>query len=148
MAKEDTFHLGVKALIKNNKNEYLLLQTNPVKLRGYQGEPYWDIPGGRIERGSTPIQTLQREILEETGIEKITKQSFFGMTLSNIRIPINNNSDVGLILSIYECSAEITNQIKLSDEHMGFGWFDKKKTAEHLSFKYPKEFIDLLRGNK
>ncbi len=29
----------------------------------------WDLPGGRIEYGSDPIENLKREIFEETGIE-------------------------------------------------------------------------------
>ncbi|MHA1866622.1 MAG: NUDIX domain-containing protein [Candidatus Heimdallarchaeaceae archaeon] len=30
---------------------------------------FWDLPGGRVEYGSNPIENLKREIFEEIGIE-------------------------------------------------------------------------------
>lgn len=62
--KEDCFHLGVKALIFNEKNKMLLLERHhPSK------KMYWDIPGGRLLRGESLIETLIREVKEETGFE-------------------------------------------------------------------------------
>lgn len=47
---EDIFHLGIKALIRNNDGKILLLQVNPQKLRGKQTD-YWDLPGGPGPKG-------------------------------------------------------------------------------------------------
>ena len=47
---EDTFHLGVKALIFEAEGKILLLERNhPVK------NLYWDIPGGRLQKGDSLI---------------------------------------------------------------------------------------------
>jgi 8-oxo-dGTP pyrophosphatase MutT (NUDIX family) len=62
---EDNFHLGIKALIRNSKGEYLLLKTNKARI----DKEYYDIPGGRIKRGEDIINTLKREVFEETGIK-------------------------------------------------------------------------------
>lgn len=60
---EDIFQLGIKAVIRNNLGQILLLQVNPAKLRNWQGDAYWDLPGGRIQKGATVLETLRREIL-------------------------------------------------------------------------------------
>jgi ADP-ribose pyrophosphatase YjhB (NUDIX family) len=68
-SREDIFHLGIKALIRNSAGQILLLKVNKEKLKGYQGEAYWDIPGGRIQKDSTVEETLKREIQEEGNLE-------------------------------------------------------------------------------
>lgn len=141
---EDLFHLGIKALIRNKKGDILLLKTNTRQLKGYDGKAYWDIPGGRIEKGDTVKNTLKREIEEETGIKEVKNIKPFDMVLSNIRIP-RENSDVGLILSIHKCEVEKTTDIKLSEEHTEAKWFPPKKAARLLEFKYPKQFTDKIK---
>lgn len=57
-----TSHLGIYAIILKN-NAILLIK----KSRGpYTGK--LDLPGGRPEHGETPLQTVVREVLEETGL--------------------------------------------------------------------------------
>ena len=81
---EDLFQLGIKALIVNSEGHILLLKVNKEMLKGFSGDPYWDIPGGRIHRGSTIEETLKREVKEETGITNITNTTPLAMVLSNI----------------------------------------------------------------
>lgn len=137
---EDSFHLGIKAIICNSDGKILLLKTNPAMLKGYTGEPYWDIPGGRIQKNSNIEDTLKREVEDETGIASIKSFTPFSMVLSNVRIPVGENS-VGLILSSYICDIGQITEIKLSDEHVEYQWFEPKEAAELLKVKYPKEFI-------
>ncbi len=47
---EDIFHLGIKALIRNSEDMILLLQVNPKALDGPKRD-YWDLPGGRVQKG-------------------------------------------------------------------------------------------------
>lgn len=136
--KEDCFHLGVKALIFNEKNKMLLLERHhPSK------KMYWDIPGGRVQRGESLIETLMREVKEETGFERISSIRPFTMLFTDIRISIHE-SDVGLIFSIFHCRIlEAPNPI-LSEEHVSFEWLDPKEAAQKLSPQYPAEFISNL----
>lgn len=142
---EDLFQLGIKAFIINPEGKILLLKVNKAKLKEFKGEPYYDIPGGRIHRGSTIEETLRREVEEETGITDIKSIKPFTMTLSNIRIP-HGNTDTGLILSVYLCEVGNPVNITLSDEHTEYGWFGSKEANELLKVKYPKEFTDKIAG--
>lgn len=139
---EDSFHLGIKALIRNNKGDILLLQVNPAQLNG-DNKTYWDLPGGRVQKGDSVTDTLKREVAEETGIHDIGTTKEVGMVIANIRIPIGNDT-VGLILGIYECEVADASSITISDEHIAYDWFAPKEAAKLLAIKYPKHFCELI----
>ena len=59
---KETRHLGVYGIVIHD-NKILLVK----KSRGaYTGK--YDLPGGSIEHGEKPVETLKRELLEETGV--------------------------------------------------------------------------------
>lgn len=113
-AKEDTFHLGVKALIRNPKKEILLLER-----KSKSNTNYWDLPGGRLQKGESLLQTLKREITEETGLNDIGNAQPFITVLTDIRIQ-NAQEDVGLVFSIFLCDINHMFSPQLSDEHINF----------------------------
>ena len=80
-------------MIRNPKGQVLLLQVNPAQLQE-DGREYWDLPGGRVKKNQTILETLEREVAEETGITSIEASKSVGMVVSNIRIPLGNG--VGL----------------------------------------------------
>ena len=139
---EDLFHLGIKALVCNERGEILLLQVNPDKLKG-DGQ-YWDLPGGRVQKGQTIAETLEREVAEEIGIEGVKLGEQVGMTLSNIRIPIGDTGSVGLVLGVYACELPLNSVVTLSDEHVAYDWFSLKAAADALMVKYPEQFCELI----
>ncbi len=161
-ATEDTFHLGLKALIRNSLGQILLLKVDPNHLRNNR-DPYWDIPGGRIHRGEAPATALAREVAEETGLDLSGQPEPFAMVLSNIRIPLGSHGtdsqphpnshsgpltdpDVGLILSIYICPVADSATIRLSHEHTDYHWYEPSDAAALLQVKYPIEFTDQIRN--
>lgn len=136
--KIDSFHVGVKALIFNAEGEVLLLERNhPIK------KIYWDIPGGRLQKGESLMDTLVREVKEETGLDGINEFYPFTMVLTDIRIPIYEDS-VGLIFSIFRCNLLRPFQPILSSEHINFGWFSPLEASQKLKAQYPLEFIEKL----
>lgn len=140
MASEKLFYVGIKGLIENSQGKLLLLQAsarNHVK----NTENYWDIPGGRIEEGQSVLETLQREIQEETGITKIKNPKFFTAVISNHEIPFDNKF-AGLVLMIYKVKISENSKINLSPEHITYEWVDKKEAAKRL--RYPEEFTAKL----
>jgi len=142
MAQEKLFQIGVKALITNDKDEILVLDSGEWHLK-HQTQ-HWDIPGGRIQEGHTVLDTLQREVEEETGIKEVIDPQFFTAAMSNFQdIPIDGHK-VGLLLMVYKVKVPKNSDIKLSHEHSGFEWVARKEAAKRLAYKYPDEFTKLL----
>jgi 8-oxo-dGTP pyrophosphatase MutT (NUDIX family) len=126
-SKPDCFHLGVKALIVDPTGKVLLLERDhPVKKK------YWDIPGGRLQKGESLMETLLREVKEETGLDSLNEISPFMMVLTNIRIPCGVDDSVGLIFSIFLCHLQTSFQPILSSEHINFEWFSPLEPVQNL----------------
>lgn len=133
---EDSFHLGVKALIRNGEGKVLLLEReNRAK------QTYWDLPGGRMHRGESELETLRREVAEEVGFHGLGTAIGRHLHLTNIRIPCGD-SDVGLIISVYTFDTRYAFTPQLSDEHSDFRWFEVADAIRLLQTTYPRELID------
>lgn len=63
--------VGVKVVLKNPEGKILLLRRAEGKYSKVVGS--WDIPGGRIDPGTTLSENLNRELKEETGLIPASK---------------------------------------------------------------------------
>jgi 8-oxo-dGTP pyrophosphatase MutT (NUDIX family) len=54
------YRISVKALILDGQKRFLLERED---------NGLWDFPGGGIDHGDNPIETIKREIMEKMGIE-------------------------------------------------------------------------------
>lgn len=128
-------HLGVYALlIKDNKILLINKITGP-----YDGK--LDLPGGTIEFGETPEETLKRELLEETGIE-ILEYVLFDANSVRVNWKTKENIDVkthhvGIFYIIKKYQNEIKKHIdidNINDDSLGAGFYDiNKLTKDKLS---------------
>lgn len=143
MDDEKLFHVGVKALIVNEAGQVLLMEEDG-SMHVPPQENYWDLPGGRVKQGEVVLETLKREVEEETGITKFSEPEFYTAVVSNHSIPLKSGITVGLVLMVYKVKIDNNSEITLSHEHAGFEWTDLKLTKERLQHKYPNEFTDVL----
>lgn len=137
------FYVGVKGLIEDEQGRILVLLAD-VSTHRKNTEPYWDIPGGRIEEGDDVAATLKREISEETGITEVASTELLTAVVSNHEIPIDAEKTAGLILMVYKVTIPANSTVVISEEHQKYEWVSKAEAAERLEHKYPAEFTSAL----
>ena len=140
---EKLFHVGLKGLITNQEGKILLLKAD-VSGHKINTNAYWDIPGGRIQKGQTVNQALKREIKEETGISDIGIPKLMTTVISNHEIPINDAQTAGLVLMIYKLQIKNSAKIRISSEHTAYEWVASAVAAKRLAHKYPPEFCKAI----
>ncbi len=136
---EKLFHVGIKALLQRPDGTVLVMKTGPFK----DNSAHWDLAGGRIQVGQDEMETLTREIEEETGLVTFGEPHYFGSCISNIQIPVGDTI-VGLVLIAYIVPVPQDTNIQISDEHSEIAWVSMAEAAERLAYKYPPEFTALL----
>ena len=108
--------VGVKVIIRNDKDEILLLRRTMQYLLPADTSESWDIPGGRIETGEKLDAALAREVQEETGVR--LKGSPTLLIAQDIIVP---TKDLHVVRLTYVHTQEL-GDIVLSDEHDAFKW--------------------------
>ncbi len=106
---EGKFFFSTKALIiKDNKFLAMYMIRN--------GKKKWDMPGGRMEYGEMPEETLRREIKEEISLD-----------IKPIKLidTWKHESEDGfrVVGVIYHCEV-LGGELTVSDEHDGYQWID------------------------
>lgn len=125
--------VGVKTLLKNPDGEYLVLRRNKEKYPNMTGQ--WDIPGGRIEPGTTLMENLRREVWEETNL-KLESEPRLIATQDILRM---QGKHVVRLTYLSEASGEPS----LDEEHNEYKWLplEKLKSLRGLD-RYLKELFD------
>jgi 8-oxo-dGTP pyrophosphatase MutT (NUDIX family) len=142
MANEDSFHLGLKALIQNIEGKVLVLHANLETFKSPEVD-HWDLPGGRIHKGETVEAGLSREVLEEVGLEHVQIVKLLDASVSRMRI---SHLDVGIILFTYLCHIG-DQEIKLTDnEHTEFKWVLPADAAKLLSTKFSDSAVEAIKN--
>ena len=127
MLREKT--IGIITFRKEGKGiAYLLL---------HHGGRYWNFPKGRQEPGETQLESALRELEEETGISQIKIIDGF---IDKYHYDFDTKIKSGKKEKVYKQAiffiGEVTDQkVKISDEHIDFGWFDFATAHNRLFYQ-------------
>jgi len=130
--------VGVKALIKNSKDEYLFMRRSTI-LATDVSEPSWDIPGGRIESDEYLPEALKREIQEEVGYE--IQSTPMLIAAQDIFVPAK---ELHVVRLTYALKEDVDN-IALSDEHEEYVWVHESQLETVNAEPYLAEVLMQLR---
>ncbi|XOB41439.1 MAG: bis(5'-nucleosyl)-tetraphosphatase [Candidatus Nealsonbacteria bacterium] len=119
----------------NKKIKYLLLHyPSSTKVAG----EYWDLPKGHIKKGEKEIETVRREVEEETGLKDIEFLEGFKEWIKYFFKFKEKNILKFVTFYLAETKEE---DIKISFEHIGYKWFPYKEALKQLTFKNAKEIL-------
>lgn len=126
-ATQDQFTVSTAAIVKNEKEEILLL--NHV-LRPNSG---WGFPGGFVEHGEAVEDAVRREVREETGIE-----------LKNILL-IEINTYKRHIEVLWSAEGIGKPEVR-SAEILELGWFSLSQVSNYLGPKQIRQVEAVIKG--
>lgn len=109
----------------------------------HHGGDYWNFPKGTQEKGEDDLQTALRELREETGIRniKVIDSFFDGYDYdfdTKIRQGVKEKVYKAVVFFLGEVKGE---EIKISNEHIDFGWFDFKTASERLFYQNGQDLL-------
>ena len=122
----DRINVLVFIFTKTPSFRVLLMKRKPEK------GGFWQPVSGGIERNETPLQALEREVIEETGIKSYERIVDLEYTFAH------NTEKDGVLMKMRDiCYAvEVKRMLKitLSDEHLEYIWCDLKDCMKYLDW--------------
>jgi dATP pyrophosphohydrolase len=108
---------------------YLMLKRSPGKYY----EHLWQGVAGKIEKGETAVQTVVRELKEETG-----KEPFIIFVADHIASFYNAKYNQIFMVPIFGIEVE-GSEVQLSEEHSEYKWVPFDEAVNLLTWKGQKE---------
>ena len=102
----DRFPVSIKCIVKDTQGRYLLLKNE---------RDIWDFPGGKLLKGQKVIETVKKEVSEETCLKVEPKNLIlFDNYLVN---------QVEVVIAIYDSTLLSDQPVQLSFEHSDYQFF-------------------------
>jgi len=101
----------------------------------------WDLPGGKVEHGEEPMQTLAREVWEETGLKAEPKEPvgvYFFMRVTD---------GAQIVNSVFRCDAGDQKPVlpHKENEHIGqMRWLSNEEFQSN-DFNAPRSLKELVK---
>jgi bis(5'-nucleosidyl)-tetraphosphatase len=119
-------------LEKEEEPKFLLLHYPGTK------RDYWGLAKGHTEGKEEELQTLEREIEEETGIKNLEVQPNFRKEIRYLFY----RQEKKIFKKVVFYLAKIQEQeIQISNEHIGYQWLSFKDAFQRLSYYGPKKIL-------
>jgi 8-oxo-dGTP pyrophosphatase MutT (NUDIX family) len=136
-----TIELSVGAIIRYQTTEQNRDHADFLLLRNKRG--FWGFPQGHKEKGENEIQTLQREVQEETGITNLEIHQYIGrIQYKYFRADgIRSEKEVKFYFATTP-----TREVVISNEHEDFKWSTYMDALSLLDHRQLKSII--LKGRR
>lgn len=122
-------HLAVDAMVVSSKGNIALVMRK---------DGTYALPGGFVDPGETLVNASKRELYEETGIDvpKHEEPEHMGISDDPKR---DRRAHIVSVAYMYQLDDEPS--LKMSDEHIGIGWFSMNQIRELKMYSDHKQII-------
>lgn len=114
-----------RSLIYNEIGEILLVQRTSNDRRNAE---LWEFPGGKVDAGQGLKESLDREIIEETGLRVEHIHDLF--FVDDHVIPSGKYRGLTYV-AIFGVSEVASGTIRLSKEHQAYAWANSSRALEY-----------------
>jgi len=125
--------IWVGAFVEDENGKFLFLKRGK---NSSWGADQWQLPGGKMEWGEKPIETLKREFKEELKNDSLYEIEFIDINIAKIEAKGNIYHALELIYR-----GKISGKIELGEDHTSFIWMDPKQALNDNLTSDIKEFI-------
>lgn len=114
-------------------------QGRPEYLLLHYTASHWDFPKGNIEPGEAELETVRREVEEETGIRELKLMEGFRRLIHYFY-----RKGRGLVSKevIFYLAESNTKDVKISWEHIGYDWLGYEDAIKRLTYKNSKDLLE------
>ncbi len=120
---------------------YRKTPEGPKFLLLYHGGGYWNFPKGKLEEGERSFRAAVREVEEETGIKykdlRFNKDYF----KAHDRFVFQRGADKISKHVLFYLAETHNPEIRLSEEHEGYGWFLYDRAMRVIKYKNLREIL-------
>ena len=99
---------------------------------------HWDLPKGNIEKGEEPLQTMVREVREETGITDLSVIPGYEKKIEYFYRRDGKKVHKTVVFFLAETSTE---KVTISFEHQSYGWFDLPEALKRVTYPNARRLI-------
>lgn len=109
--------------------------------------PTYQMIGGRVEDGETPLEAAIRECHEELGSEAIFDSELFELVMEFDEIATSDGV-TPIHFYVFKYNGSLTGELTTSEEIEAFMWYDTSKGTAMLSNTLKNEVVPYCRQRK
>jgi 8-oxo-dGTP pyrophosphatase MutT (NUDIX family) len=103
----------------------------------------WELPGGKLDPGEQPEETVRRELREELGFE-VSLERLVGANVLNVTGSLDEES--GVLILIYQCKfLKKVGEFEIQGE-AGTTQFQAFSLAELINLQMPQFYITAIQS--